>query len=146
MAIAAVCFDGIDDDALVEAALPFLPAFSSVESWCAYGNEADRMLAEMLHRHHGPPHHPPHHADFDEEQARGIAERGCELLRRVGVSAMPHAIHARDAGHALAQASSPSVTLVLGSGHGRDSGPKSIGHVARFVLDHARGPVLLLRL
>jgi nucleotide-binding universal stress UspA family protein len=145
MAIAALCFDGIDDDALVEAALPFLAAFSAVESWCAYSDEADRVLEEMVHRHHGPPHHSPHHADVDEEQARGIAERGCELLGRAGIAAAPHTIRGRDAGHALAQASGPGVALVLGAGHGREFGPKSIGHVARFVLDHARGPVMLLR-
>ena len=31
----AICLDGIEDDALVAAALPWIAAFEQVEAWCA---------------------------------------------------------------------------------------------------------------
>ncbi len=74
------------------------------------------------------------------EQAAAIAERGVELLRRAGFDgATPRTPAGRDAGHALAAASSPHVVLFIAAGHRRFAGPKSVGHVTRFVVDHAPG-------
>jgi hypothetical protein len=144
--IVAMCFDGVEDESLIEAARTFLPAFANVEAWCAYGDAAERMLDEIAERHHGPhPPHPTHGAALDAGQAKAIADRGVALLLRAGVAASARTFGGRDAGHALAAASGAEHVLVLLAGHREGSGPKSIGHVARFVVDHARGPVLLLR-
>ncbi len=146
MITAPICFDGVDDEALIEAVREFLPFFTDVEAWCAYGDAAERFIDDIAERHHGP--HPPHplrHSVIDAEQADAIARHGVALLQRAGVRAIPRTLGGRDPGHALAAASRPHHVLVLSASHREGSGPKSIGHTARFVLDHARGPVLLLR-
>jgi nucleotide-binding universal stress UspA family protein len=145
---AAVCVDGIEDDRLIEAAKDVLSSCTRIEAWCAYGSEAERFVRDVIERHHGPhPHaHDPPHASLDAEQAEAIAERGAMLLTHAGFPATAKAFGGRDAGHAIADASNPDVLVVVAAGHRRDLGPKSIGHVARFVIDHARGPVLVLRL
>jgi hypothetical protein len=68
------------------------------------------------------------------------------MLGRAGFAAIAKTLGGRDPGHALAQASTADVTLVLAAGHGGGIGPKSVGHTARFVIDHARGPLVLLRI
>ncbi|HEY9084808.1 MAG TPA: hypothetical protein VIN40_02565 [Candidatus Tyrphobacter sp.] len=145
----AVCFDGIEDGALAEAASPFLHGYSAVEAWCAYGEAAERLLEHVAERHHHAPPPPPpgpHHPSLDAEQAASIAAHGVALLQRLGIPASPQTLGGRDPGHALADASDPGVLLVLAAGHGDRVAPRSVGHVARFVVDHARGPTLLLRL
>jgi nucleotide-binding universal stress UspA family protein len=146
MIIAAVCFDGVDDEVLIEAARIFLPSFERVEAWCGYGDSAERFMEEVADRHHGPPpQHAPRHISIDAEQADAIARHGVALLQRAGFEATPRALGGRDPGHALAAASGSGFILMLSAGHRGGVGPKSIGHVARYVLDHACGPVLLLR-
>jgi nucleotide-binding universal stress UspA family protein len=141
---AAVCFDGIDDEALVAAARPFLAHFTDVEAWCAYGAEAEHLAEHVRERHHGPP--PPRpHPSLDEEQALSIANHGVALLQRDGIAAKGRTIAGTDAGHAIFSAGDDQTVILLSAGHKGGTGPKSIGHVARFVADHARGPVLLLR-
>jgi nucleotide-binding universal stress UspA family protein len=145
MITAAICFDGVDDEALIESARAFLPTFAGIEAWCGYGDAAERFIQDVAKRHHGPhPLHHPHTA-IDAEQADAIARHGVALLLRAGFEAIPRTFGGRDPGHALAAASGPDYVLVLLAGHREGSGPKSVGHVARFVLDHAHGPVLLLR-
>ena len=148
MLTAAVCFDGVDDEALVEAALDLLRCFERVESWCAYGDEAQRLLDDAGERHHGPPHHRPHPHHYetaDAEQAEAIAAHGVTLLQRAGFTAVARTYRGIDAGHALARASNAEHALILAAGHRESTGPKSVGHVARFVVDHARGPVIVVR-
>jgi hypothetical protein len=142
----AVCLDGVEDEELVAAALPWTGAFERVEAWCAYGDLAARELAYVRHGH-GRPAPPPHaHDEVDRRQAEAIAESGAALLRAANVEAQPRTLGGRDPGHALAEASGPGVTLFLAAGHRRGIGPKSVGHVARFAIDHARGALLVVRL
>ena len=142
----AICFDGIEDDALVAAALPWIAAFERVEAWCAYGDLAARELA-YVRRAHGRPPPPPHRAhDEVDRQAEAIAEGGVALLRAAKLEAQSRILGGRDPGHALAEASGPDVTLFLAAGHRGGIGPASVGHVARFTIDHARGPVIVVRL
>ncbi len=143
MKIAALCFDGDEDEELIDAALELLPAFERVEAWCAYGDYADQVLQEMEARHHAP-HHPPREI-ADSEQAFAIAKHAVALLAKAGIDATPRGMSGRDPEHVLAEESGPERMLIMFAGHRRGVGPKSIGHVARFVLDHAKGPVLLLR-
>ncbi len=143
----AICFDGIQDEELVTAALPWIAAFEHTEAWCAYGDTATRELAYVRHGHGRPPPPPPHaHDEVDRWQAESIAEGGVALLRAANVEAQPRILGGRDPGHALAEASEPGLTLFLAAGHRGGVGPRSVGHVARFAIDHARGPVLVVRL
>jgi len=146
---AGVCFDGVESAELVKAATPFLGAFERVEAWCAYGDVAGRELAYVLRRHGRPAPRQEREACramLDEEQADAIAERGAALLREAGFPAAPRAVTGGDAGHALVEAAGARVALIVGAGHLPGAGPKSIGHVARFVIDHARAPVIVVRL
>lgn len=148
--VLAICVDGVQDEALVAAAMAWTPRFERVEVWCAYGDEAGRELAAVRERH-GRPHHPPppphHHDDPDRAQAEGIANAAIALLRARGIASAPRVLGGgRDAGHAIAAASTPEIALLLSSGHRGGIGPKSIGHTARFVIDHATGPVIVVRL
>lgn len=148
MTLLALALDGIADEELIDAAVPWISHFERVEVWCAYGDLALRELEHQRERHgrpHPPPH-PPHGPDPDREQAEAIAAHGVELLRARGITASSRVLGDRDPGHALAAATEPSVTVFLASGHRGGFGPKSIGHVARFVIDHARGPVIVIRL
>jgi nucleotide-binding universal stress UspA family protein len=148
--VLALCVDGVQDEALVAAATPWIGRFARVEAWCAYGDEAARDLAAVRERH-GRPHHPPppphHHDDPDRAQAEAIANAAIALLRERGISATPRVLGGgRDPGHAVAAASTPDIAVFLSSGHRGGIGPKSIGHTARFIIDHATGPVIVVRL
>ncbi len=150
LAVLALALDGIEDEGLIDAAMPWTSHFERVEVWCAYGDRAMRELEHQRELHGRPPppanHHPPHGPDPDREQAEAIAARGIELLHARGITGTTRILGGRDPGHALASATEPNVTLLLAAGHRGGIGPKSIGHVARFVIDHARGPVIVLRL
>jgi nucleotide-binding universal stress UspA family protein len=73
-----------------------------------------------------------------EEGSRSLG--GAEMLRRTG---RPE----REIVHAAAQWQADVLVICSRSpqGGGPPIGPKSVGHVARFVLDHAPCPVLLVR-
>jgi nucleotide-binding universal stress UspA family protein len=142
----ALCLDGVEDDALIETARDVLTDAPRIEVWCAFGSAVEHFIAEVAGRHHGQHHSPPPpHQSLDAQQAKSIAEHGVELLRNAGFSATPRTLGGSDAGRAIAEATSSGVLVVLETGHRREIGPKSIGNVARFVIDHARGPVLVLR-
>jgi nucleotide-binding universal stress UspA family protein len=144
---AALCVDGVEDEALVEAARDILASSPRIEAWCGYGDEAGRLMTAIRGRHHAPPPPPPHaNENLDAEQAHAIAERGVAILTNAGFSATMRTLSGRDPGHAIAGASAPDLIVILAAGHRRERGPKSIGHVARFVIDHAAGPVLVLRI
>jgi nucleotide-binding universal stress UspA family protein len=144
---AVLCVDGVEDEALVEAARDILASSQRIEVWCAYGDEAQRLMTAIRERHHAPPPPPPHPDEkLDAEQAHAIAERGVAIVANAGFSATMRTLRGRDPGHAIAAASAPDFTVILAAGHRRETGPKSVGHVARFVIDHAAGPVLVLRI
>lgn len=145
----AVCVDGVQDEELIEAARGWAPRFEWVEVWCAYGDEATRELERVREQHGRPPKPPPphrHHVEVDREQAEAIVARGAELMRLAQIDPRVRVLSGRDAGHALAAASSADVALFLAAGHRSGMGPHSVGHVARFAIDHARGPIIIVRL
>jgi len=148
--VLALCLDGVDDEALVRAAKPWFARFERIEVWCGYGDAAARELAHLRERHGRPPAPPPpphrERDDPDREAAEAIAQKGVALLRSEGSEATSRIFGGADPGHALAEASTPDVALFLSSGHRGGIGPKSIGHVARFIVDHAGGPVILVKL
>jgi len=148
MRVLAICLDGVADEALITAALPWAIRFDGVEVWCAYGELAGRELRHVR-EYHGRPPEPPHphgRDDVDREQAEAIVSRGTELMRHAHIEAQGRILRGRDAGHAIIEASQLDTTLFLAAGHRGGVGPHSLGHVARFVIDHARGPIILVRL
>jgi len=147
MGTLAICLDGVADDELIAAALPWTVRFDSVELWCAYGELAGRELRHVR-EHHGrsPEPHPPHgHDDVDQEQAEAVVARGAVLMRHAHIEPRVRTLPGRDARHAIVAASEPGTTLFLAAGHRGGVGPHSVGHVARFVIDHAGGPIILVR-
>ncbi len=114
-------------------------------SWRTYAGVTAGRRPERHAPPPGPPP-PPHHDSVDQEQAQAIVQRASALLRAHQIDAHERILGGSDSGHALAQASTPDVALFLAAGHGAGTGPKSVGHVARFVVDHALGPVIVVRL
>src|SRR5215472_13060282 len=110
MKIAALCFDGDEDDALIEAARMLLPAFECVEAWCAYGDYVDQLLEEMEDRHHAPHHR---HEIIDSEQAFAVAKHAVTLLEKLGIVAMPRSMSGPDPEPALVEQSSSEHVLIL---------------------------------
>jgi nucleotide-binding universal stress UspA family protein len=144
----AVCIDGVEDENMIAAAIPWVTRFGEVEVWCAYGDVAEREVQHARDRHGRTPPPRPRHDDatFDREQAAAIAGRSVALMAQQNVKAAARVISGRDAGHALASASGSDAALLLAAGHREGVGPHAVGHVARFVVDHARGPVIVIRL
>jgi nucleotide-binding universal stress UspA family protein len=104
-------------------------------------------LRERFHRHPGPP--PPREEEMRQAERlsaqdilnEGLSRfQGAETLQRVG---LPE----REIVNAAAEWRADLVILCPRAQYGdkTPNGPKSVGHVARFVLDHAPCPVLLVR-
>jgi nucleotide-binding universal stress UspA family protein len=108
-------------------------------------------LRERFHRHPGPP--PPREEEMRQAEnssaqdilSEGLREglshfRGAETLHRKG---RPE----REIVNAAAEWQADLVIVCARAEYGvkHSIGPKSVGHVARFVLDHAPCPVLLVR-
>jgi nucleotide-binding universal stress UspA family protein len=145
----AICVDGVDDESLIEQAVWWATLFEAVEVWCAYTGEAEREVREQWLRHGRRP--PPPHGrrggeDMDREQAEAIAARAVTFLEKAGIQAQPRTLAGRDAGHAVAAATGEGLACLVAAGHREGYGPHAIGHVARFIIDHARGPVIVIRL
>jgi len=141
----AICLDGVQDEQLIAAAIPWTSLFESVELWCAYGKVAARELGYLRERHlRAAPHH--HSEDVDRQQAQEILDRGAQLMRETRIEPRLRTLTGRDAGHALAEAGRGDVALFLAAGHRPGIGPHSVGHVARFVVDHAACAVIVVRL
>ena len=108
----------------------------------------------MQPSHHPPPTHPPHPVPREEEMsgadrasAQEILSEGCRYFP----AAETWAREGRPEIEIVNLAAEWRADLVIICsravyGERREMGPKSVGHVARFVLDHAPCPVLLLRL
>ena len=141
MHVLAVCVDGVADEQLIAAAFAWQPLFDRLEVWCGYGDVAARELVHVRERHGraGGDNDP------DRVQAEALARRAAALLREQTIDAEARVFGGRDPGHAIAAASTADIALLLGAGHRGGVGPKSIGHVARFIIDHAAGPVIVVR-
>jgi nucleotide-binding universal stress UspA family protein len=104
-------------------------------------------LRERFHRHPGPP--PPREEEMRQAErlsAQDILDEGlshfpgAETLQRQG---RPE----REIVNAAAEWQADLVMICARAEYGErhSIGPKSVGHIARFVLDHAPCPVLLVR-
>jgi len=119
-------------------------------------DEGPRHDLERIHGpvHHGPPHPPDARTEMmdaaEEETGRAMLRESHEEAARLGLSATVRLERGRPEQVVVTVAQETDVGLVvvfareLPETHPR-VGPPSVGHTARFVLDHAPTHVLLLR-
>jgi nucleotide-binding universal stress UspA family protein len=151
------CCDGDGSDALIRRSLARLGAVSTlVLVHCIdSGPEHDVHFIQdrVLHHHH---HHL--HERHEAEMAESLQGRAVTILEEAAVAAraagfvgdlQTRALHGRperEIVHLLGEEGADAVALFPrppARQHG--SGPHSVGHVARFIIDHAPCDVLLLR-
>ena len=114
-----------------------------------------RFLRPSMHppHHPPPPMHPPHPPSREEEMSEAERASAQEILnegRGYSTSAETLEREGRPELEIVNLAAEWRADLVVVCsravyGERREIGPKSVGHVARFVVDHAPCPVLLLR-
>ena len=115
----------------------------------------ERFLRPAMHPPHHPPPlmHPPHHVPREEEMSEAERASAQEILkegRGYLASAETLQREGRPELEIVNSAAEWHADLVIVCSRAayrgrREIGPKSVGHVARFVVDHAPCPVLLLR-
>ena len=115
----------------------------------------ERFLRPPMHppHHPPPPMHPPHHPPREEEMSEAERASAQEILdegRRYLAGAETLEREGRPELEIVNVAAEWRADLVVLCSRAtyrerREVGPKSVGHVARFVVDHAPCPVLLLR-
>ncbi|GER83588.1 MAG: universal stress protein [Thermogemmatispora sp.] len=148
------CLDGVNAEVLGQALARLWPlAGDRLRVGLLYVIDT-RPLGELERRRERflrPPHLPPIRQEqlrqAERETAQEILQEaaryvhGAELLQREGKAEQEIVRCAQEweASLIMLCARSPR------NGHGPERGPASVGHVARFVLDHAGCPVLLLR-
>ncbi len=153
--IALVCLDGYQIADVLESVRSTLAAETT---WLITHvrdtrslDEAERALGGLLGRGPGRRHarqHLRHVVEASEDEVRDEAAR---WLRRAGISAEMLVAEGRPEREIVRVAEERSVaTIVLGGGRGLPGRYPGKGHfplspVARFVVDHARCDVLLLR-
>lgn len=145
------CLDGTNSEQLSKAASSFLSA-DALTLGLMYvtdtgpHKEMERQRERFLRPRATGPLREQQIRQVEEGAAQEILEEGrrylpeAELLRRTG---RPE----REIVNAAAEWNADVIVLCPRSPHdgGPMLGPKSVGHVARFVLDHAPCPVLLVR-
>jgi nucleotide-binding universal stress UspA family protein len=148
-----LCVDGAAPDALLEAALPLL---TQAAVWVpthvvdARGRRDLGFLRGGI-TGAGPLSRAQQQAidDATAEHTRAILEASDASLRRRGLVADPPQIRVGEPGReicAVAAAVGAALVVLFASRRARVvTGPGSVGHTARFVLDHATCGVLLVR-
>jgi nucleotide-binding universal stress UspA family protein len=149
-----LCVDGGAPDALLEATLPLLNQHTTV--WVpthvvdARGRRELGLLRGGITRA-GPLSRSGQQAidDATAEHTRAILEASEASLSRRGLSNEPPQIRVGEPGReicAVAAAVGAGLIVLFASRRAPGAtGPRSIGHTARFVLDHAPCAVLLAR-
>ena len=116
----------------------------------------ERFWRHPLHPHHPPappPEQPPRPSPREEEISQAEKVSAAEILKEgVGYCAGAETIERegrpeREIVNVAAEWRADLVIVCSRAAYrmNEEIGPKSVGHVARFVLDHAPCPVLLLR-
>jgi nucleotide-binding universal stress UspA family protein len=148
-----LCADGPSAGRLLDAALPLVAAPAR---WSAVHVIDTRRRADLAVLRHGLPGTgpvPPHLLAAIDEAGRDNAERVmagvAAALRDRGLRAGAAEVRVGEPGRELCAAAARwSIDLVVLFASRRPipgPGPRSVGHTARFVLDHAPCPVLLVR-
>jgi nucleotide-binding universal stress UspA family protein len=145
------CLDGTNAEWLSSAAKSLLGS-QAMETGLVYVVDARPRedLAHARERHLRPMHPPP----AREQEVRQAEENSAQDILNEGLRYFPGAELLERHGHPEREivniAAAWAADLVVISSHATYAskplmGPKSVRHVARFVLDHAPCPVLLVR-
>lgn len=148
-----VCVDGAVPDALLDAAVPLL---SDAAVWIPTHIVDARGRRDLGFLRGGitgaGPLSRSQQQSIDAataEHTRSILEATESTLRKRGLAYEPPQIRVGEPGREIcgvAVAVGASLIVLFGNrGSRRATGPGSVGHTARFVLDHAPCPVLLVR-
>jgi nucleotide-binding universal stress UspA family protein len=148
-----VCVDGGSPARLLATAVPLLPRGVR---WVALHVIDVRGRAELEWLRHGLPGAgplPPHlRAAIEEagrERAQTVLAAAGEVFRQHGIQPDPSQVRVGEPGREICgvAAAWPAELVVLGASRQPrpEPGPKSVGRTARFVVDHAPCPVLLIR-
>ncbi len=145
-----VCVAGAETEAFWERVRMVLPPDAGVELYHVIDDAPARELEVQFLRR--PGHPPPPHVDA---RARAAESRGSDAILAdaavaLGGTAGTAVGRGRPERSIVERAAEVAASLVVvGCRPGAMStppGPHGVGHVARFVLDHAPCPVLLVRL
>ena len=145
-----VCVAGAETEAFWERVRSLLPAGTEIELYHVIDDAPVHELEVQFLRR--PGHPPPSHADA---RARASESRGSDAIlgdaaRALGRTVTSAVGRGRPERSIVERAAETAASLVVvGCRPGEVStppAPHSLGHVARFVLDHAPCPVLLVRL
>jgi nucleotide-binding universal stress UspA family protein len=148
--LALVCVAGAETEAFWDRVRTLLPTGSEVELYHVIDDAPARELEVQFLRR--PGHPPPPHLDA---RTRAAESRGSDAIlgeaaRALGGPARALAGRGRPERSIVEHAAEAGASLVIvGCRPGELStppAPHSLGHVARFVIDHAPCPVLLVRL
>ncbi len=145
------CVDGTNTEQVSRAVGTLLKAEARTIAVLYVTDIGPEVQMEQQRERHLRPPHPPLPRREQMRRAEGMAAQeileegsrslgGAELLRRTG---RPE----REIVQAAVEWQADVIVICSRStsGGGPPLGPKSVGHVARFVLDHAPCPVLLVR-
>ena len=145
------CLDGANAQQLRDAVASLLQAETRTMAVLYVTDSGPEVQVEQQRTRHFRPPHPPLPRREQMQQAEGMAAQdilaegsrfldGAEMLRRTG----------RPEREIVQAAQEWQADIVVVCSRSPDGGvpplgPRSVGHVARFVLDHAPCPVLLVR-
>lgn len=145
------CLDGTNAEQISKAVSTMLRAETRTTAVLHVTDSGPEIQMERQRERFMRPPHPPVPRQERMRQAEGMAAQeileegsralgGAEMLRRTG-----HV--AQEIVQAAAEWQADLLVICSRSSMGKEPllGPKSVGHVARFVLDHAPCPVLLIR-
>ncbi len=145
-----VCVAGAETPGFWTHVRDLLPPDAAVDLFHVIDDAAARELEMRVFRR--PGHPPPRTLD---ERARAAEQRGSDAIlddaaRALGLAADVAVGRGRPEQEIVRRAIEGDAALVIvASRPGEDAtepGPHSLGHVARFVVDHAPCPVLVVRL
>ncbi len=144
------CLDGANAEQMSRAVGTLLRAETRTMAVLYVTDSGPEVQMEQQRERHLRPPHPPLPRREQMRRAEGMAAQeileegsrslgGAEMLRRTG---RPE----REVVQAATEWKADVIVICSrSSAGGPPLGPKSVGHVARFVLDHAPCPVLLVR-
>lgn len=154
-----ICLSGLDTNEFIERAAPHIPLDRHLTLVYVVDTRSAEELGYMAHRTPGRPGLTPEHANMMQNAELQTAEA---VLNEAGEQCMQAGFNAQNIKRVVRKgrpeqqiielAREPEANIgliVIGSAYKRGPhltpGPASVGHVARFVVDHSPCDVLLLR-
>ena len=148
-----MCVDGISASQLLPGAMPLVAAPARWAAVHVIDVRGRLALGALRHGIAGAGPLPAHLATAIEEagreHARAVLTVAADAFVRHGLRSDAGLVRLGEPGREICAAAatwSADVVVLRASRHTRpEPGPRSVGHTARFVVDHAPCPVLLIR-